>query len=183
MALPTQPALIGLDWCTSSLRGYLIADDGSVLESITRPWGIRDLPAGGFEGAFRATVGAWRDSWQGWREVAHVDCPADADSVASGPAGITGRLFTTRSLFLNGDLKAAATLDYLSGLLVGEEVRSAAASFGGNAWPPLVLVGDEQLCSLYGRALSAFGVDLWQIAKAAGIVSVARDPSGSAKHG
>jgi 2-dehydro-3-deoxygalactonokinase len=327
IAVP-QPALIGLDWGTSSLRGYLVAADGGVIESIAKPWGLQHLPAGGFEAAFRGVAGEWRQRWpalpavaagmvgsrQGWREVPYVDCPADAETIArgllafdseagrihlvpgviqrgplpnvlrgeetqivgalarepslaaeslvvlpgthakwvrvrdgrivgfetfmtgelfavlrehsllgkpardaaadtvdtatkaaafarglavardSGPQGIAGRLFTTRSLYLTGELPSAATLDYLSGLLVGEEIRSAIAGHHGRPLPPLVLIGDETLCGRYQDAFRAFGVTqarvlgdsaaagLWEIASRAGLVSAARDSSGSVTH-
>lgn len=315
MGPSAQPSLIGLDWGTSSLRGYLFGADESVLESSTQPWGIQQLPAGGFKEAFRGVAGAWRERWpevpviaagmvgsrQGWREAAYVDCPADlvrlADGVlrfdtevgpiaivpgviqkdefpnvmrgeetqimgalAQAPAlaarslfvlpgthskwvtirdgrierfetfmtgelfavlrdhsllgrpardagaaaaatdaaaafargvaaaretgarGIAGRLFSTRSLFLTGDLAAGETLDYLSGLLLGEEIRSGLAGSGPTGRPPLALIGDPGLCGRYRTALAAFGVKdvrllgdtaaagLWTIARAAGFV-------------
>jgi len=101
---------------------------------------------------------------------------------ASGAAGIAGRLFSTRSLFLGGQLQAAQTLEYLSGLLIGEEIRSVLAAIE-TACPPLVLLGDPALCDRYRLALKAFGIDrvqalqetgpagLWQIALSAGLVS------------
>ena len=338
MIAVSQPALIGLDWGTSSLRGYLVAADGEVIEAIAKPWGLQQLPAGGFEAAFRGLVGEWRRQWpdlpavaagmvgsrQGWREVPYVDCPADAEAIArgllafdseagrihlvpgviqrgplpnvlrgeetqivgalarepalaaeslvvlpgthskwvrvrddrivgfdtfmtgelfavlrehsllgkpareaaagaidtgmkaaafarglavsrdSGPEGITGRLFTTRSLYLTGELPPAATLDYLSGLLIGEEIRSALAGHevaahragaGGEPLPPILLVGDAGLCGRYQEAFAAFGVTrsrglgdsaaagLWQVASRAGLVSGARVSSGSSTHG
>lgn len=307
-----QPALIALDWGTSSLRGYLMAADGAVLESRREGWGIQHLPAGGFAEAFRAMTGTWHARWpgipvlasgmvgsrQGWHEAAYVECPADAKSLAAGllrfdsesgpvaivpgviqrgavpnvmrgeetqivgglagepalaaralfvlpgthskwvrirdgwierfetfmtgelfsvlrdhsllgrpardahtaPAdgaaafargldvaresgyrGISGRLFSTRSLFLTGDLTAGETLDYLSGLLVGEELRSGFADADAADRPPIVLIGDAGLCDRYRAALTAFGVaqvrllgdtaaaGLWTIARAAGI--------------
>jgi len=97
----------------------------------------------------------------------------------SGAEGIAGRLFTTRSLFLNGALSAAQTLDYLSGLLVGEEIRSVIAGMDGRPCPPIVLLGDAGLCDRYRIALTEFGINrvrtlnetcpagLWQIASAA----------------
>ena len=328
MANSGQPALIGLDWGTSSLRGYLVAADGSVIETIRQPWGIQHLPAGGFAEAYRGVTGAWLSSRpdlpvlasgmvgsrQGWREAAYVDCPADAASLAagllrfdtgtgplaivpgvmqrgrlpdvmrgeetqiigalaadpalaaralfilpgthskwaavragrieqfqtfmtgelfallrdhsllgrpareaaptgasaappaidaaafrqgvtvaqeSGPSGIAGRLFTTRSLWLAGDLPAAASLDYLSGLLVGEEIRSGLAARGGEPLLPLVLSGEAALCDRYREALGIFGVTdvrvlgdtaaagLWTIAAAAGLVSAAATSPGS----
>jgi 2-dehydro-3-deoxygalactonokinase len=113
----------------------------------------------------------------------------------SGPEGIAGRLFTTRSLYLTGELPPAATLDYLSGLLVGEEIRSAVAGHHGLTLPPLVLIGDETLCGRYQDAFRAFGVTqarvlgdsaaagLCEIVRRAGLVSAARDSSGSVTHG
>jgi 2-dehydro-3-deoxygalactonokinase len=101
---------------------------------------------------------------------------------ASGAAGIAGKLFTTRSLFLCGELAAADSLDYVSGLLVGEELRSALATIGGPC-PPCVLVGDGALCGRYHEAFAAFGVGdvpslddtgplgLWRIAHAAGLIA------------
>jgi 2-dehydro-3-deoxygalactonokinase len=100
---------------------------------------------------------------------------------SSGAAGIAGKLFTTRSLFLCGEIAAPDTLDYLSGLLVGEELRSALAALGGRC-PPAVLVGDATLCSRYREAFAAFGIGdvrsldetgptgLWRLAWAAGLV-------------
>jgi len=310
----STPALIALDWGTSSLRAYLMGRDGALLERRTQPWGIQHLPEGGFLAAFRGIAGDWRDSLptlpvlaagmigsrQGWREVPYVDCPADPAAIAagivafdggcgtvhivpglrqggrlpdvmrgeetqivgalasepllaaeslfvlpgthckwadiragrvirfttyltgelfavlrdhsilgrpvkepftqpadasaaradasflrglqtvhdSGAEGMAGRLFTTRSLFLNGELSAPQTLDYLSGLLIGEEIRSVIAGMPGRPCPPLVLLGDAGHCDRYRVALATFGIDrvrtldetgpagLWQIAKA-----------------
>ena len=314
----TQPAVIGLDWGTSSLRAYLYGSDGMVLDRRARPWGIQHLPEGGYAAAFRGIAGDWRDQWpavsvlaagmvgsrQGWREVPYVACPADSETIAAGIvafdtecgrlhlvpgisqagdapdvmrgeeaqivgavarepalskesllvlpgthckwarirdgrvvrfttyltgelfamlrdhsiigrpardaakdavsvaqaasgagfsrgvrtvrdggiAGITGKLFTTRSLYLAGDLEVADTLDYLSGLLIGEELRSVRAGLGDARWPPCVLLGEPALCGRYREALVEFGAEdvrslddtgpagLWQIAVAAGLV-------------
>lgn len=101
----------------------------------------------------------------------------------SGAVGVAPRLFSTRSLFLTGDLTISQTLDYLSGLLIGEEIRSVLAELGAGACPPLVLLGDPTLCDRYRLALTTFGIELvralnetgplglWQIAVAAGLVA------------
>jgi 2-dehydro-3-deoxygalactonokinase len=144
--------------------------------------------------------------------AAEIDAAARAAAFArglavardSGPAGIAGRLFTTRSLYLTGELPPAATLDYLSGLLVGEEIRSGSAGHraagqeagpGGRPLPPIVLIGEPLLCERYREAFVAFGVTqvdvvgdsaaagLWQVAREAGLVSAGSDSSGSATHG
>jgi 2-dehydro-3-deoxygalactonokinase len=106
----------------------------------------------------------------------------------SGAEGVSGRLFTTRSLVVVGDLAARHSLEYLSGLLIGEEVRSALAGLHGAPPPSLVLVGDAALCARYRDALTSFGVDevrvcehaasrgLWRIAAAAGLIDVAAPP-------
>jgi|688.fasta_scaffold103504_3 2-dehydro-3-deoxygalactonokinase len=330
MTAASQPALIGLDWGTSSLRGYVLAADGSVLAAIAKPWGIQHLPAGGFAAALAGIAGEWRSrepalpvvaagmvgSRQGWREVPYVECPADAGAIArglvpfevesglihfvpgviqrgplpnvmrgeetqivgamarepalateslivlpgthskwvtirdgrilrfdtymtgeifavlrdhsllgkpareagpeaadaevkqaafhrglavageSGAEGVGGRLFTTRSLYLTGALHPAATLDYLSGLLIGEEIRSTIAADRGGPLPPIVLIGDEALGARYRVALEAFGIGgacvfgdsaaagLWRIARTAGLVSATTSiHSASAAHG
>jgi 2-dehydro-3-deoxygalactonokinase len=284
-----RPALVGLDWGTSSLRAYLFDTAGAVAERRARPWGIQALPAGGFPAAFQGTVGDWLDrapglpviacgmvgSRQGWREAAYVACPLDLRDLAGGllhaetecgrlaivpgviqpgdvpdvmrgeetqlmgavaadpataedclgvlpgthskwvtlragritefttfitgelfatlrdhsllgrPAreaglessaaaraeafargvraacdagsrGVAGLLFTARTLWLTGSLPAAETLDYLSGLLVGDEVRGMIAGRDGGG-PPLVLVGAAELCDRYRAALAACG--------------------------
>lgn len=312
-----MPAIIGLDWGTSSLRAYLFGSDGTLLDRRSRPWGIQHLPDGGYPAAFRGIAGDWSEqspaisvvvagmvgSRQGWSEVPYVACPADPGTIAAGivpfdsecgrlhmvpgidqagdapdvmrgeeaqivgaivrepslakesllvlpgthckwarirdgrivrfttyltgelfamlrdhsiigrpardtakdatattpacgvafvrgvrtardggAAGIAGKLFTTRSLYLAGDLQVADTLDYLSGLLIGEELRSVLASLASSHWPPCVLLGDPTLCSRYREALAEFGaedvrslddtgpVGLWHIALAAGLV-------------
>jgi 2-dehydro-3-deoxygalactonokinase len=103
----------------------------------------------------------------------------------SGAEGLAGRLFTTRSLVLVGDLPARHSLDYLSGLLVGDEVRSVLAGLNGAPCPPLALVGDAVLCDRYHAALTCFGIGdvrvvahaasrgLWRLAAAAGLIEMA----------
>lgn len=340
-----RPALVGLDWGTSSLRAHRFASDGALLETRSRPWGIRSLPDGGFAAALAAIAGdwlAWRPaprvvacgmvgSRQGWREAPYVECPADARSLAAalvpcdtgpglatgplwivpgairpaardarperlpdvmrgeetqvcgalavapeladdallvlpgthskwcavrdgrlasfttfmtgeifavlrdhsllgaplaaaGPSGAAGappdaaahaaagappeaaahaaapppafvrgvriardagaeggaaRLFSTRTLFLTGDLAAADVADHLSGLLVGDEIRAALAAPWASRGHAPVLVGDGLLCARYRAAFAEFGVTdvrvlgdtapagLWAIARAA----------------
>jgi 2-dehydro-3-deoxygalactonokinase len=84
--------LIGLDWGTSSLRAMLFDGAGQVLETRHRPWGIRQLPEGGFAGALAAITDAWPKlpciasgmvgSRNGWREVPYLALPADATALA-----------------------------------------------------------------------------------------------------
>jgi len=297
--------LIGIDWGTSHLRAYLLDDDGAVLERRARPWGLRQLPEGGFDAALADLVQGWPaaprlaagmvGSRNGWREVPYLDLPADAAAIAaalssvqaadgrplhlvpglrdpagpnvmrgeetqivgalalrpalaaratlllpgthskwaqvrdgavvrfhtamtgelyallrrhsilgaglpdtvpdapdafqrgvraardSGPAGALSALFSTRALMLDGALASAAVPDYLSGLLIGEELRAALAAGWATPGEPLQLVGDAALCARYAAAAESFGLHpddalesataqgLWHIAGAAGL--------------
>lgn len=96
--------------------------------------------------------------------------------------GLSSRLFSARSLFLTGELPAEHTPDYLSGLLIGEEIRSALVMHDAASLPPIVLIGDRDLCLRYQTALAEFGLrrvqvledtaprGLWMIAQAHGLI-------------
>jgi 2-dehydro-3-deoxygalactonokinase len=102
---------------------------------------------------------------------------------ASGAAGVSGLFFSARTLVLTNRLRAEESLDYLSGLLIGEELRCALGEEVGRE--PLVLVGDRVLCQRYQRALALFGMEnvsaidnasiagLWRIAVTAGLIDEA----------
>jgi 2-dehydro-3-deoxygalactonokinase len=92
-----EARLIGLDWGTTSFRGYLIDGEGRILARIAEPQGILNVPNGDFGGAFDRLVGPWLSqhgnlpviasgmigSRQGWYEAPYVDCPAAAAEIAS----------------------------------------------------------------------------------------------------
>jgi 2-dehydro-3-deoxygalactonokinase len=280
----SRPALIGVDWGTSSFRGCLIDDRGAVLERVAAPSGILAVPAGGFEAELVHRVGPWLaahpglpvllsgmvTSRQGWRELPYLACPASPDRLAlalgaltledgrpvrlvpglstrrpdglpdvlrgeetqilgalaeapaartlllpgthskwvsveagvvrgfwtfmtgelyavlkghsilgrlaegevldepgfargvavgleaeAGRGGSLGRLFSARALVLAGELAGAAVASYLSGLLIGCELREAAALVAGEA--PVLLVGEPGLTARYARALELAG--------------------------
>jgi 2-dehydro-3-deoxygalactonokinase len=100
---------------------------------------------------------------------------------ASGAAGMLTRLFSARTLMLDGKLDAAAVPDYLSGLLIGEEWRAALAAGWLDSGKTPVLIGDEALCLRYRRAAALFDLPdpawigdaaargLWRIAHVAGL--------------
>lgn len=302
--------LIGLDWGTTQLRAMLFDGAGVVQETRRQPWGIRQLPEGGFDAALASICAGWPNapilatgmvgSRQGWRETAYVDTPANLDALAagivmvrdkegreiaivpgvrdgsgpdmmrgeetqvfgvldsypqtlrdtcmvlpgthskwvqvrdrriirvttmmtgelyallrghsilgagvpvasgspqeaplfntaafeagvraarhSGSAGALTRLFSTRALMLDGRLAPDAIPDYLSGLLIGEELRGARAAGWLNARNAPLLVGDEALCARYSLGITLFDLPqpvaiadasargLWRIASAA----------------
>lgn len=297
-----QPALIALDWGTSSLRAYLLGQDGAVLDMVAGAKGIMQVTDRAFVAVFDEVTREWRRKWpalraiaagmigsaQGWTEAKYLPCPASvttlADGLVSTPGGemmivpgvarygpaanvmrgeetqiagalalepglagasrivlpgthskwvsvengaildfstymtgelfavlkthsILGRfakegaaadegvsaaaflrgieaareardlgrlLFSARALVLTGGMAAGESLDYLSGLLIGDEIASALADGVPNR---LRLIGDPALCRRYRTALAVFGVTdvgevdnaavagLWQIAQ------------------
>ncbi|MBV40330.1 MAG: 2-dehydro-3-deoxygalactonokinase [Rhodospirillaceae bacterium] len=95
--MPPEPvrleaALLGLDWGTTSLRGYLMAADGRVLAERGAEAGILNVENAAFAVALNELAGDWLaahpdmpiiasgmiGSRQGWAEVAYVDLPAAA---------------------------------------------------------------------------------------------------------
>ena len=303
----TMGWLIGLDWGTSSLRAMLFDGEGSVHETRRRPWGLRQVPDGGFEAALSSICEGWPScpvlaagmvgSREGWHEVPYLGTPADVHALAthlltvsagdgrhihivpgvrdgighnvmrgeetqligaldlqpriaegtplvlpgthskwvqlrqhriasfttmmtgelygllrkhsilgtslpdapaaarndesfddgvraardSGAAGMLTRLFSARTLMLEGRLDIAAVPDYLSGLLIGEEWRAALAAGWLDHGKAPVLIGDEALCLRYRRAATLFDLPdpawiadaaargLWRIARVAGL--------------
>lgn len=92
------------------------------------------------------------------------DTDAFARGVANardcGAAGGLSRLFSARALMLEGELPPASVHDYLSGLLIGEELRSVLASERFDCTNPIQLIGDAALCQRYRRAAEHFDLTL-----------------------
>lgn len=117
-----QPA-IGIDWGTSSLRARLFDAEGGVREERARPWGIRQLPSGGFEQALADICADWPacpiiasgmvGSRQGWHEVPYVDVPAGVEALAAGVATFT--VGDGRSLSIVPGVRDAARPDMMRG--------------------------------------------------------------------
>ncbi|MFZ4407581.1 MAG: 2-dehydro-3-deoxygalactonokinase [Paracraurococcus sp.] len=75
---------------------------------------------------------------------------------AGEPGGLLHHLFGTRALGLLGDLPEAATASYLSGLLIGHELRAVLAE--GAPDGPIHLAGSETLARAYAMAFTAHGL-------------------------
>ena len=96
MRSTSHPALIALDWGTSSLRAWLLDPVGAAIAGRESGHGIMRLPEGGFERALSDLAGDWLGlgprlpicacgmvgSAQGWHEAPYVPAPAGVDEVA-----------------------------------------------------------------------------------------------------
>lgn len=100
----SDPLLLGLDWGTTSWRGYLIGHDGAVLARREADCGLTAIKDRDFAGALRGACGDWLDAWpdlprlacgmvgsrDGWREAPYVACPADPGSLSAGLVTVDG---------------------------------------------------------------------------------------------
>jgi 2-dehydro-3-deoxygalactonokinase len=102
----SNPALISLDWGTSSFRAYLVDAAGRELDAIPEGTGALALQAGEHEGYIAGRLKAWRARYpdlpivasgmvgarQGWLEAPYVACPAGAAEIAAAtvmaPGGV-----------------------------------------------------------------------------------------------
>jgi 2-dehydro-3-deoxygalactonokinase len=101
---------------------------------------------------------------------------------AEARAGVLSNAFSARTLGLVGELPGESQADYLSGLLIGHEIAALAQL--GPSPASIVLIGRDDLCARYHRALAALGYTaaaiaagatergLWRVAEAAGLVGV-----------
>jgi len=101
--------------------------------------------------------------------------------VALTEGSILGKLFSARSMVLFDRLDSGGVSDYLSGLLIGEEVRAGLARHRSKE--PITLIGRGDLVDRYITAFSLCGVTvepaehgmarrgLFEIARRAGLIS------------
>ncbi len=86
-----------------------------------------------------------------------ADAPPDPAAFRRGvlrsadPGGLLHHLFGVRTLGLFAQLPETAAASYLSGLLIGHEIRAAARG------SDIVLIGAGALCDLYGQAIALCG--------------------------
>ncbi len=113
------------------------------------------------------------------------DTAAFVDAVRSvrdgGREGGLGRLFGTRARVLAGTLPPGSAAAHLSGLLIGEEIRSMLAGGRFDVSRPVWLIGEAALCGRYRQAAECFDVaiagavanatghGLWHLAQQAGL--------------
>ena len=92
-----SPALLGVDWGTSSLRAALLDRQGAVLQQMAAPRGLLHIAPGQWAAEFDALFGPWLaqppglptlmcgmvGSRQGWLEAPYADLPATLADLAA----------------------------------------------------------------------------------------------------
>ncbi|VWB34212.1 2-dehydro-3-deoxygalactonokinase [Burkholderia lata] len=142
------PRLIALDWGTTSLRAYLMADARTVLDERAAPKGVMQLGGAGIaiadacDAAFEGVCGAWLDAWpglpvvaagmvgstQGWREAPYADVPIDAARLGASLQTVRARrgvtVYIVPGLIQRGEL---------ANVMRGEETQIVGALQAGGA--------------------------------------------------
>ena len=91
-----KPCLIGLDWGTSSFRGWLLDEEGRIMETVRADLGILKISDEGFSDVYHNQLNPWIEdhgklpviasgmigSRQGWLEAPYVACPSGPEELA-----------------------------------------------------------------------------------------------------
>jgi 2-dehydro-3-deoxygalactonokinase len=91
----------------------------------------------------------------------------DPDAFAQGlkrsgePGGLLHHLFGVRTRGLMGEIGPAASPSYLSGILIGHEIRNAREAFS--------LIGEPKLAALYQQAARSLGIEARTLDATAGV--------------
>jgi len=100
--LDQHPQLIGLDWGTSSLRAYLLGEDGACLAQANGAFGILSIADAGFDAVYLKFCAGWQRAYgllpviasgmigsrQGWLEAPYVPCPATPAQISASLASL-----------------------------------------------------------------------------------------------
>ncbi|GAA5228417.1 2-dehydro-3-deoxygalactonokinase [Paeniglutamicibacter antarcticus] len=100
-----------------------------------------------------------------------------------GRRGIMATAFSARTLVLTGHLRATEISDYLSGLMIGDEILSVSQSWEGEQPQRITICGNENLSPRYRRGLKRLGIEeivelrntapagIWKIAESVGLLA------------
>ena len=99
-------------------------------------------------------------------QLMRKDAPHDAGAFRGGveasagqsAGGLLNRLFSARTLGLFAELPGEAIPSYLSGLLIGAELRDAVAHAPQTSAGPIAVIGSSRMNALYLEALALLGV-------------------------
>jgi 2-dehydro-3-deoxygalactonokinase len=122
-----DPAIIGVDWGTSSLRAYLADARGAALDEIASATGALSLGAGEHEPFLAGVLAPWKGAHpdipviasgmagarQGWIEAPYADCPAGFAEIAA--AIVTAPSAALGAVRIVPGVAAPATPDVMRG--------------------------------------------------------------------
>lgn len=165
LAVADQPAFIGVDWGNSNARFYLIAEDGSLLDTRSGP-GIGHLDgADTIESACFEAIGEWIaqepnlsvimvgavGSNIGWHRVGYANTPATLDDIVLGTLSFRARGVD----FWLAPGVATTRIDGLPDVMRGEEIQIFGSVIGDEAL--ICLPGTHsKWVQVSGRAVAAF---------------------------
>ena len=137
------PHLIAVDWGTTAMRCYLVAEDGSILDRAETESGILSVANGDFSAVLRQSIGRLQPagltlpvvmsgmigSRQGWIEAPYVNCPCSLALVAAGLVEV-GQVGQHRIYLIPGLMTRSE--DGMPDVIRGEETQvfGALASLG-----------------------------------------------------
>lgn len=146
----SEPALIGIDWGTSTLRAFLIGAGGEVLDKVASAEGIMHVADRDFEAVFDRLIGPWSQrarlpvlasgmitSRNGWIETPYARVPLDARALAQ--ALVYHRTANGTDLYF----VTGVTTDHASGpdVMRGEETQIIGAQAFGMSDGTFVMPG------------------------------------------
>ena len=130
------PAYLAIDWGTTNRRIYVIANDGTMLDTIRDDRGVLAMAAGEYPSEIAAIRDRLGDlpiiaagmvgSTRGWREAAYVPAPADLATLA----GAATRIEEQRVTIVPG---VSLLTDTRADVMRGEEVQVLGAIVAGLA--------------------------------------------------
>ncbi|HYC05011.1 MAG TPA: 2-dehydro-3-deoxygalactonokinase [Azospirillaceae bacterium] len=138
--MPSEPALLAVDWGTSSLRAWVLDRDGAVLRRHAEAAGVGALKPGAAEAFFRARIVpalqaeglpallcGMVGSTLGWSVAPYAACPADGDAVAAGLVPVGERIAIVPGLRCDGPFGAPDVMrgeeTQILGWLAGDPAR------------------------------------------------------------
>lgn len=145
-----NPALIGLDWGTTSLRAWLLDGAGAIIDRTERPAGILQVEDGDFETVFAEVVASWRrhgvpalasgmiGARQGWCEAPYATCPAGGAELAQGLVAVPNGTGVPLSIVPG---LVCRTADGVPDVMRGEETQILGVIEGGDGDGLVVLPG------------------------------------------
>ena len=99
-----EPAIVGVDWGTSSFRAYLVSADAAIIERVESARGILAVDEGQHEEVLESAIGKWLapgrlpilmsgmiGAKQGWVEAPYAQCPAGLAEIGAAIATIETR--------------------------------------------------------------------------------------------